>query len=115
MIQYAHDFLWALFLTVSIETTLVLFILKKFYKDRVSITNIVSAGIFANALTLPYVWFIFPRLFTQPKAIIFSEMFAFLIEAIFYKTFLKLSYKKAFIISLIANLITYSLSLILNL
>jgi hypothetical protein len=110
MLNYVHHFLIALLFTVSIETVLILFFLKKIYKQlEIPTTKITSAGIFANICTIPYVWFVFPFVLNQPLALISSELFAFVIEAVFYKIFLKLPFKQAFFISFVANLASFVL------
>jgi spore maturation protein SpmA len=78
--------------------------------------QLVSAGIFASSLTLPYVWFVFPYLFLGKYSLSLglSELFAWLVEALFYKMFLKISFKNAIIASFIANLLSYSLGYFLG-
>lgn len=110
MTPYLSEFFIALLFTIFVETILILFLLKKIYKQKdVGITKIINAGIFASTCTIPYVWFVFPFVFSQPTALLLSELFAFVAEAIFYRLFLKLSVKQSIVISLIANGASWSL------
>jgi hypothetical protein len=114
-----YSFILYLIITIVTETLVALDLVRKIFKidgDVLSTGLILSAGISANALTLPYVWFVFPYLFLSSftLAVVIAEFFAFLAEAVFYKLFLKLTWKQALIISLIANLVSFILGQFLH-
>lgn len=120
MLIYTHRFLFSLIFTVVVETIVLWFLLRKifkFSKDRISLSNIIFAGIFTNFATIPYVWFVFPFLFYWPAnlSLILSELFAFIIEAVFYLFYFKIDYKKVLLISLICNLMSFGLGYLLSL
>lgn len=107
MLVYVTHFLWALLFTIAIEGLVVLalcyFLRKDFWITVISV--------FGNLCTVPYVWFIFPTVFWYSSSLIVisGELTAFLVEAIVYKLFGKLTWKMAFLFSLIANLASYLL------
>ena len=104
-VMLIHRFLTSLGFTVIVETA-ILFLLLRFIfkKQQLQTPQIIAAGLFASFATLPYVWFVFPYVWHWPgSAVYWSESFAFIVEAIFYRLFLKLDWKVAFIVSLICN------------
>ncbi|MBX4190060.1 hypothetical protein KW791_02075 [Candidatus Parcubacteria bacterium] len=111
MMLYVHHFLVALLLTVVAETLIVAVFIFKIY--RLKLKNIIATSIVVNVLTLPYVWFVFPFLTSRTSALVIAEIFAWVVEAILYKIFLKLSFKQALIVSFVANLASYLLGLAL--
>ena len=107
-----HQFLTSMTFTTIVETTILLLLLKKVIKHgHISKSRIFIAGIFANFATVPYVWFIFPYLFSWSlsASLLFSEPFVAVVEAVFYRIFLKTSWKASFLISITANLTSYLL------
>jgi len=67
----------AFVLTVTLET-LVVFL---FFRKDTPLSRILIAGVLANAVTHPFVWFLFPRLATTYGTyILMAEIFAFVIE-----------------------------------
>lgn len=115
--EYEINFLKALLLTVSIETIVLLILSKTFYRcDTYPFKLIILTGIITSLATLPYLWFIFP-LFLKTKLWykLISEITAILIETLIIWGILKTTIKKSFIISLICNMTSYILGLIINL
>lgn len=108
--SYIHQFITSLFFTVLLET-LVLFLLVKFVfkHHKIETWRLLFAGFFASFSTIPYVWFIFPFLldWSRSVSLMYSEPFAFIVEAIFYRVFLKTSWKVSLTISLVANAASY--------
>jgi len=111
MNPYLTSFFQAWSFTIVVETIIILGIFKAFLKRLVETKYLILVGIFANALTLPYVWFIFPSVFIGQYwfSLVFSEFFALLTEAIFYKVFLKITIKQALLVSFIANFSSFVL------
>ncbi len=77
-------------------------------KEKVPTAMIVLAGLI-SAATLPYVWFIFPVVFSENYMVyvVSSEIIVFIVEAIFYYFFLKIDWKQSFISSFLCNLASY--------
>jgi hypothetical protein len=112
--QYLQSFIFSLILTLISETLVLLVIFNRFVKQKKTRWEIVLASFFANSCTLPYVWFVFPLVFSYYKSLIISELFAFIVEIIFYHHFLKLSKKQSLLLSLIANLVSFLLGMVIN-
>ena len=112
---YEQKFLIALLLTLIIEIPGVLFLVKYLYRQKeIKISKIVIAGFIASALTLPYFWFVLP-FYIQSRGlyIFFGESLIIFAEAIIYNQFLLLKFSRAFIVSLIANILSMILGLII--
>ncbi len=109
--MYLHKFFLAWTITVVIETVILVGLFRKFSKETANAGLVITASIFANSLTLPYVWFVFPYVFLghYSLGLILSEVFAWLAEAAFYKLCFRLSWKKTLVFSLIANAVSYAL------
>jgi hypothetical protein len=73
-------------------------------------------GIVATLATLPYLWFILP-LFIQSKLgyILVSEVSAIAIESVIILGLLKINYPKALLVSLVCNLSSYLIGLLIKL
>jgi hypothetical protein len=114
---YEHEFLISLAFTVFVETT-VLFILAKlfFKKDAAEIKNsrLLFTGFLCSFATLPYLWFILPLLIkTRIDYILLGELFAVIVESLILFVMLRINYKKALTASLICNLASFLLGLII--
>lgn len=112
---YEQKFLFSLLLTLTIEIPVVVLLVKYLYKQKeIKISKIIFVGFIANALTLPYLWFILPaHISSRLLYVLIGEISAFLIEAIIYKELLDIKINKALIISLIANLTSFLLGLLI--
>lgn len=110
------NFLEALLITIGIETLILFLFFKTIYR-KLKIRNILLlvTGITASLFTLPYVWFVFP-VFIHHRIpyLIVSESFAVIIESFLIYKLLKIEYKKAFLVSLICNVISFSIGLLIN-
>jgi hypothetical protein len=106
--SYEQLFLYSLFITELIEIPLIFSIIKYGYKIKNTKTIFVS--LLASLLTLPYFWFILPAYITDRTTyLIIGETIIIIIEAIIYWYLLKISFKQALIISIIANTASASL------
>jgi hypothetical protein len=76
-------------------------------KSEIGTLEIIYNGIIVNVLTLPYLWFVFPFFIPSECYILIGEILVFLIESILLFKLLKIDFKHAIIISLIANIISY--------
>jgi hypothetical protein len=114
MLAYTYRFLFALVFTIFIETIILwIFIRKifKFKKGRFNNLNIIFAGIMTSFSTIPYVWYIFPILiyWSFKLSLILSEVFAFLVEAVFYRFYFDVKFKYSLLISFVCNLFSWGL------
>jgi hypothetical protein len=106
---YVNAFLLSLAFTCVIETAVVSILLRLVFQPSMPVRKIIFAGVFASFATIGYVWFVFPALIPKSvmPAVWLSEPFVFLVEAIFYRTYLRLSWREAFAISFAANAISF--------
>ncbi|WP_053004307.1 hypothetical protein [Flavobacterium sp. ABG] len=110
------NFLKVLLLTVFIETILLFLLFKTKYKTlQIENKLLLLTGVTTSFLTLPYVWFVFPA-FIQSRIpyILYSECFAIVIESVLIYKLLKIEYKKALLVSILCNGISFLIGLILN-
>ncbi|MBI5421350.1 MAG: hypothetical protein HZA35_03540 [Parcubacteria group bacterium] len=119
MLTYARHFFSALGFSIVIETIILLWIVRGVFrikKEGASFGRLVLVGFFATFATIPYVWYVFPVVFYDSwrKALILSEFFAVLVEAVFYKYILGLSWKRALSVSLVCNASSFFLGRIKN-
>ena len=118
-LNYEQLFLANLGFVVLIETigllSLVRFVVSIGH-DQLSTVLIIATGIAANTLTLPYVWFIFPRFIHERILYIgVSELFAVVVEAGMYALLLRrLSPIQSFLIAFICNALSFSFGLMLQ-
>ncbi|MDR0772497.1 MAG: hypothetical protein LBF15_05840 [Candidatus Peribacteria bacterium] len=57
----------------------------------------------ATSLTIPYLWFIFNAYFDFWTMSILGESFVFVVETILYWKLLPINFKKALLVSFVAN------------
>lgn len=111
-----NNFLIALVLTVLIET-IVLFLVSFFLdldNKKFSDKNLIFAWIFASGLTLPYLHFVLVEFLPWWNTYIAVwEISVTIIEAIFYMFFFDIKIKLAFILSFLANFISFTIWIIL--
>lgn len=108
---YENQFLLALILTITVETIVLLSLIRlifKIDKKRIRTSLILFSGFFSSFSTLPYLWFIFP-FYISPYILFVAlgETFVVLTEAVIYFFILKISMKKALATSLICNIISF--------
>lgn len=116
MIPYTYQFLFSLLGTIVIETGVLIFLVRAIFKmdyRTLPISVLLGAGVFANMSTIAYVWYVIPILtfWNLPYAVAIGEVFAFLMEAIFYAVFLKFNIKRALLISFLCNASSFILML----
>lgn len=112
MIPYVHEFLGALLLTTFSEVFVVgAFYYKNQFSLRKICREVVFVVLFVNLMTLPYVWFVAPYLILGEhwRSLLASEILVLIIESVCYWYFLGISFRKAFLYSLCANVASFSL------
>lgn len=112
--SYEFIFLKGLLLTIALELAAGI-TLKRFWKKpgKTGWAKFMFGVAFASMLTLPYVWFIFVLI--QPRWLfaLIAELFAWLIEGIFYKYYFSLKFSRALIFSFALNLFSFLLGLLI--
>jgi hypothetical protein len=105
--EYETLFIRALIITVLIEC-LTAAALKRAAAKRLGLSQtypkFLTMVALASCLTLPYVWFVLPAFL--PHGIIYAvsaELFAFVVEAIWYSLALQINIKQAAVLSFAAN------------
>jgi hypothetical protein len=111
-VAYIGAWLIAFALTVTSEAAVV-----GWWARRLEprLTRRLALCFFANLATHPLVWFVFPALAgTWARATVASELWAWLVEAAFYRvTFSSSGWGAALGLSLVANLFSFGLGLTL--
>jgi len=110
--SYINLFLIAWSLTVLTETSTYV-ILIKWWQNKTSCRQILFAGILTSSCTLPYLWFVLPEFWSGQWLIFWGELLVFLIEIVILNGLLNLGWKKSLLLSLIANLASYGLGLVI--
>lgn len=113
---YELNFLVALGATVSIELAVIAIIAKLFLKKVNTFSNVavISAGLLPTMTTLPYIWFVFPYFIVDRQIyVISSESFAVIVESFILFVLLKRPLQHCFLISLLANMISVLLGLVI--
>ena len=108
-------FLYAFFITQIAEIFVIFILIKRIYKyEELSISKIIFVGFIASALTLPYLWFVLP-FYISNKILypIIGESLVVLMEAIIYNQLLNIGLSKSFVISLVANISSILVGLLL--
>jgi hypothetical protein len=110
---YEYLFLFSLFLTIAIETS-VLFLLVRFYFKIDDLNNslLLFAGIFSSFSTLPYLWFLLPQFIDSYQNLaLIGEISVFLIESVVYYFVLKVTIQRALVLSFTCNLVSFFVGL----
>ncbi len=107
--SYETDFLYSLLLTVTVESIVIYALLFYFYKEKRGLKNILLAGVLPSFATLPYLWFIFPILFigNHTLYVVIGELSVTLVEGFILQGVLQIGFKRAFILSIVANFCSY--------
>lgn len=114
--QYALQFLAALLVTELTELPVVWYLLSRYSAgkgEKVAAGRIAVACIFANMATLPFLWFIYPEFFPYRTSVILGEATALVAEAFLYMVLLRTSVRAAFFSSLVANISSVLVGLVL--
>lgn len=107
-IQYETLFMFALALTILVESAVAIFVIFYFFKIKnIPLLKIMLAVIVASGLTMPYVWFIFPAYFVWVPSVLIGEAFAILVETPIYSKLLDIKLNKAALLSLAANIASF--------
>ena len=107
---YETKFLISLALTLLIEIPLVVVMMRYVIKLReVSLWKIIFVSFIASVTTLPYLWFVISPYVDARYYLLYGEAFVILFESLIFNQLFKLNIGKAFLVSLVANLVSYYL------
>ena len=115
-IPYETLFVYALIMSIVIETIVLILLLKSLFKKeaaKIKIGQMIFTGIIATAVTIPYLWFVLPSLMSGSIYVIVGEVLVFLVEGVIINQILKLKMSTSMIVSFICNLVSFLLGLLL--
>jgi hypothetical protein len=110
--SYGLYFFLSLLLTLAVDIPVLFLATKYLLKIKIQAKEILYWGIFVNLFSLPYLWFVFPLFISSHNYILIGEILVFLIESVVLLKVLKINFKNALILSLIANVASYLAGLI---
>lgn len=99
----------AWFLTVLIETIVLVLLVKSFRKkDNLKNWKLIGTWILASTITLPILWFLLPCFFSSYTVyVIFWEIFVTFFEVLIIKWILKIDWRKAIVLSFACNVVSF--------
>lgn len=105
----------SLVVTLAVELPIVFYLIKYFYENKsIEKIKICVVTLIASTLTLPYLWFVLPFFISNPALhIVIGELLVVCTEAVIFRFFFKLNLSKSLSISLIANLSSIVVGLII--
>lgn len=111
--SYGAYFLFSLLFTLIIEIPTLFLTAKYLLRIKIQAKEILFWGVFINLFSLPYLWFVFPLFISFHNYILIGEILVVLIESIILLKVLKINFKNAFVLSLIANLTSYFVGIVM--
>ena len=113
--DYFIQFWKSLLLTITLETIVLFFLCKLFFKkDNLKTWKIILTWILASSITLPILRFVLPQIFHNYTVYaIFGEMFVTFLEVFIIKYLLDINRQKATIASVVCNLFSVIIGLLL--
>jgi hypothetical protein len=110
--SYGFFFFISLLLTLVVEIPALFILAKYLLKVKVPAREILCWGFFVNLFSFPYLWFVFPLFISSHNFIMIGETLVVLMESIILLKVLKINFKNAIILSLIVNVASYLIGLI---
>ena len=113
--DYLIQFWKSLLLTITLETIVLFFLCKLFFKkDNLKTWKIILTWILASSVTLPILRFILPEIFHNYTVYaIFGEIFVTFVEVFIIKYLLDINRQKATIASIACNLFSVIIGFLL--
>ncbi len=113
--DYFIQFWKSLLLTITLETIVLFFLCKLFFKkDNLKTWKIILTWIIASSITLPILRFVLPYIFHNYTVYaIFGEIFVTFIEVFIIKYLLDINRQKATTASVVCNLFSVIIGLLL--
>ena len=107
--SYGFFFFISLLLTLVVEIPALFILAKYLLKVKVPAREILCWGFL---FSFPYLWFVFPLFISSHNFIMIGETLVVLMESIILLKVLKINFKNAIILSLIVNVASYLIGLI---
>jgi hypothetical protein len=111
--SYETQFLIALLTTLIVEVPLAVLLVFLFKEKKIRVCRTIGIGMLATLLTIPYLRFIFAAFFDYRTMAIGGEILIFVVEALLYWKLLPIKFWKAAVISLIANVASMIVGILL--
>lgn len=111
--SYGVYFLLSLLLTLVAEIPTLFLAAKYLLKIKIKTKEILYWGVFVNLFSLPYLWFVFPLFISSHNYILLGEISVGLVESAILSRALKINFKNALALALMANLASYLAGIIL--
>lgn len=111
-IAYVHRFITSMAFTMIVETAMLFIVVRLVAKEKgIATWRIIATGFLASYATIPYVWFVIPRVveWERETSLLVSEPLIFLIEIAIYRLVLGIQWRHAVLASLVGNLASYLL------
>jgi hypothetical protein len=110
--SYGFFFFLSLLLTLAVEIPVLFLSAKYLLRIKILTKEILYWGVFVNLFSLPYLWFVFSLFISSQNYILIGEILVGLIESVILMKALKINLKNAIILSVIANVASYLIGLI---
>lgn len=111
---YETQFLISLLMTIVLELLVVLALVYGVFRIKtMKFRKILGVVIIASGLTLPYLWFVMGPYVDSRYFFYFGEIGVIVVESLVYFSLLQLKLPKAFLIALVANLVSFGVGLLL--
>jgi hypothetical protein len=115
---YEEHFLLALGLAVVVEAAAIFLVVRFLFRLKsIPFRRLLFAGVWPTVSTLPYVWFILPRVIDPARSLVLyvvvAELGVLLIEAVILAVLLGLSRGRALTASAAANAASFGLGLLI--
>jgi hypothetical protein len=110
--SYGFFFFLSLLLTLAVEIPTLFLLIKYLLKIKIQAKEILYWGVFINLFSFPYLWFVFPLFVSSHNYILIGEILVILIESMILLKALKINFKNAIILSVVANVASYLAGLI---
>jgi hypothetical protein len=105
--SYGFFFFLSLLLTLAVEIPILFLSAKYLLKIKIISKEILYWGVFVNLFSFPYLWFVFPLFIPSHNYILIGEILIVLVESIILLKGLKMNFKNAIILSVVANIASY--------
>jgi hypothetical protein len=110
---YETHFLIALCVTCLVEVPILFFLIRYILKEKdLSAVRIVSTGLLATTVTLPYLWFVLPAFTDGVYYPLVGELLVIVAEAIFFYFLLSVRPAAAFFLSLVINASSFAVGVL---
>jgi len=110
---YETEFLLALAITITAEVPVLVVLIRGVFRDTgIPVRRIIGIGALCTALTLPYLWFVWPPFVDAAYYPLIGELLVVLVEAGVLNQLLGLDTKRAAACSLIMNVVSFGIGLL---